>query len=607
MIDTSHPNESLRPGPDRPAVQPGQVDHVWGNLRAFLPPGPVGAACQLGGHSLGPHLAALAELAVTAGADPPADPGWPAVAGEAGSAPFADACFDLVVVEDLARAGAPAAAVLGEARRLCRPDGRILVGTRGGPGQRTLRGLPGATLAALPSQRRPAFLMALGEAEPASHFVRSLAFAYRRPGTTGMGARLEGARNRAARLAPPALTLRAAPGRVTVLAGRADGSGPAAPPSLLAAVCEHVQASWSDLALPGRAPARLAALVVGHRRPPTGMLTILLFVPGGSAPVAVAKLPRYGMTAHALEREAAALDRMWGALDGSGVRAALPRPLGLHRVGGTQVLLQTGVAGRSLVAGTAANRLRPRVVGAQFDLVLSWCVAMQRATSVEVSVDERLIAERLEPLAAQALIMLRGDPVVAAVLDRALEDARDLIGTRLPLVASHGDYWAGNIMVRRGTVCGVVDWERAVLDDFPFWDTVKAVASAAYHLDRYRCVPTRGPAALPCWGRLGGWAGIADPHFAKGFRAAFVDPGWLAETARAALVRACLGAGVPPGWLRVAVPFHLARQVAQAADSPRSVAGWGSVLRALAGGPATWAYDLESDPTGTPGAYRSVS
>jgi hypothetical protein len=157
------------------------------------------------------------------------------------------------------------------------------------------------------------------------------------------------------------------------------------------------------------------------------------------------------------------------------------------------------------------------------------------------------------------------------------------------MVVTHGDYWAGNIMVERGRVVGVVDWERATIDDLPIWDPVKAVGSAAYHLDRYRSIPRRGRGGLPMWGELGPWNEIAEAQFAVGFRAAFVQEGWLADLSRDVLVRAFTDGGIPLGWLPVAVPFYLVRQVVQAGDSPRSIEGWGSVLRALAAAPGTWA------------------
>jgi hypothetical protein len=206
--------------------------------------------------------------------------------------------------------------------------------------------------------------------------------------------------------------------------------------------------------------------------------------------------------------------------------------------------------------------------------------------------DDALLTGKLEPLAAEGLAAMGGDPRVAALLDHSLEAAAGLRGTALPLVVCHGDYWAGNVMVAGGRVRGVIDWERAALDELPLWDLVKAAGSAAYHLDRYRSLPRHGPGALPGWRDLGPWAGIGDPVFARSFRAAFVQRNWLADVIRDALTRAFGRGGIPLGWLPVALTFYLVRQVVQASDSPRSVAGWGSVLRALAAAPGTWADEL---------------
>lgn len=567
------------------------VDHVWANIRAYLPGSQVEAACQLGGDRLGPHLAELARLALVVGRDVRPGPGWGAVCGVAARAPVADESFDLVVVDELGRAEGPPSQVLDEARRLCRPTGSIVVGLQPSLVLRTqrlwgcLQPPRGVLLTALPSTRRPAFLLKPSDREAARYFVDRMAFAYRDPRAAGMGARLQQLRSHAALAAPAAVAVRAAPGRIAVL------SEASAPPTLLDGLLALVRSSWRDLGLPGRPPARLGTLVVGHRRPTTGMMTVLLFRPGDADPALVAKLPRYGCSAAALQREADALERVWQVLTGP-VRQALPRPLGIHDIDGTQVLLQTGVSGRHLVAETASARLSPGLLARQLDQVLSWSLAMQAASCRTVSVDDAIIDATLEPLAVAALAAVDNDPRVGSLLDKALSQARRLAGSSLPMVVSHGDYWAGNVLVDRQRVRGVVDWERACVDDLPIWDLVKAVGSAAYHLDRYRSLPRRGAGAIPAWGDLGPWCGVADQQFGAGFRAAFVEPGWLATTAREALTGAFHQGGIPPEWLSVAIPFYLVRQVNQSADSSRSVSGWGSVLRALATWPGTWADEV---------------
>jgi SAM-dependent methyltransferase len=567
------------------------VDHVWANTRVFFPGGTVGAACQLGGDGLGPHLDELAALAIVIGPAVGSGEGWRAVEALPDRAPFAARSFDLVVVEDLGATGRPPRRVLAEAQRLCRPTGRVVVGSRSRRVaftlRRRLRGRSTSMVTALPGPRRPAFIFDPRDRDVTRYFMRRMAFAYREPGRAGLKARSHQMLSRAVLAAPPDLAVRAAPGKLAI------ARSPSAPDPLLSQIIALVRSTWTSMGLAGVAPERLEPLVVGHRRPDTGVVTILLFPPGGHHPV-VAKLPRYGSHNDSLQREAAGLEQVSRAVDDE-IGAAIPRSLGIHTIDGTDVLLQTGLAGRHLVAETASGRLRPAGLARQLDVVLSWCGALQAASGHSELVDNGVIATKLEPLVEAGLAALGGDRRVEALLDRSLDQARRLQGTSLPMVVVHGDYWAGNVLVERERVVGVVDWERSTIDDLPFWDPVKAVGSAAYHLDRYRSIPKRGAAALPLWGDMGRWNDVADPRFAIGFRAAFVQPGWLAETARRALVSAFDRAGIPRGWLPVATTFYLVRQIVQADDSPRSVAGWGSVLLALAMFPGTWADEFSSE------------
>jgi aminoglycoside phosphotransferase len=186
------------------------------------------------------------------------------------------------------------------------------------------------------------------------------------------------------------------------------------------------------------------------------MVTVLLFRDGDRVPTVVAKLPRYGSNGTTMRREEEALEAVRHVLDGK-VRDAVPRSLGIHDVDGTEVLLQTGIPGRHLVAETASGRLRPSALAKQIELVLDWCLTMQAASCRMTIVDDALIAGRLEPLAADGLAALDRDPRVGSLLDQTLEQARNLRGTSLPMVVCHGDYWAGNMLVDRGRVSGVVD------------------------------------------------------------------------------------------------------------------------------------------------------
>ena len=569
------------------------IDHVWSNVRVFLRAGRVERACQIGGDALGPHLAKLADFAVAVGPRVRGGPGLSAVIAT-GRTPLADASFDLVVIQDADRADDHFADPIGDARRLCAPDGRIVVGSssiRAGIRlRRRLRGQPVRTFWALPGPRRPAVLVAARSRDAARYFMRRIAFAYRTPEARGLSAHFEQARHRVALLAPPRVALAAASRRVQVVRSGASDS-------LFEDLEGFVRSSWSDLGLPGRKPEGLTPLVIGHRKSELALISVLLF--GGSETL-VAKLPRYGGVNSSLRREDAVLGEIFHKVTGP-LRATLPRPLGIHSIGGTEMLLQTVVPGRHLVAETATRRLRREALNRQFDTMFSWSSALQAETRRSIVVNEELIEERLVSAADAAVAALDGDERVETLLDGVIEHARRLVGTLVDLVVVHGDFWAGNVLVERGRVSGVVDWERASASDLPIWDPVKAVLDAAYHLDRYRSVPRRGSAGLPEWGELGPWQGVADPRFGVGFRAALVQPGWFSDMARGVLTTAFTKTGIPLGWLPVAVPFHLVREFTHADASPGSLAGWGSVLRALAYSPGTWADEFAGERTGPAG------
>jgi hypothetical protein len=567
-------SRSAPPGAFAPSGH--DVDHVWGNLRVLLPGG-IARACQLGGDRLAPHLAELAE-SVTVFREPieGRDP---------------DGSYDLVVVDDLARVGSKFPDAMTDARRLCRPDGVVLVGSssrlESAQIGRWVRSGGWSWLVVLPGPKRPAVVLDPKDPLAAEHFRRHLAFAYRPPGRRGPVARMLQVRNRLALLAPGSLALRATSGRVALLAG--DDARPA----LLDELTAFVRSSWRALELPGRAPDRLSSIAIAHRRTRLAVVSVVLL--GGEIPV-VAKLPRYGRSSAAVWRESRNLDAVGGTSLGT-IHETVPRSLGLHEIGGVEVHLQTGVSGR-LLAAESARRLRPSALRRQLQLMFTWTARLQRASGRWTFVDDALIDERLGPLARAAVDALGGDRHVRTLLERAIEQARALSGTPIRLGVAHGDLWAGNVLVEDGWISGVVDWERAGVDELPIWDPVKAVLDAAYHLDRYRSIPRRGRAALPRWGDLGTWEGIADPRRAIGFRAAVADRSWLSELARDSLISAFVDAEIPVGWLPVAIPFHLVREFVHPDASERSVQGWGSVLRALAEHPGTWADDLVGDRRG---------
>src|SRR5207247_4794496 len=149
---------------------------------------------------------------------------------------------------------------------------------------------------------------------------------------------------------------------------------------------------------------RLSTLVMAHRKTRAAVVSVILF--GGSVPL-VAKLPRYGGANPALRRESQTLESVFGAVGGP-ILASLPRPLGLHVIGGTDVLLQTSVPGRHLVAETAARWITRARVRRQLDLMFSWLSQLQAESGRWVPVENALIDAELVPLAETAWAALGG-------------------------------------------------------------------------------------------------------------------------------------------------------------------------------------------------------
>ena len=98
------------------------------------------------------------------------------------------------------------------------------------------------------------------------------------------------------------------------------------------------------------------------------------------------------------------------------------------------------------------------------------------------------------------------------LLDHLSDLCTQLSGTRVPVVAVHGDYAPANILLDAGQVSGVVDWELGRRAGLPFSDLLKFAASYGSYLDR-ASPPARGSLAghpgwsqvRDRWGTVPGW------------------------------------------------------------------------------------------------------
>ncbi|HSF42576.1 MAG TPA: phosphotransferase [Thermoanaerobaculia bacterium] len=140
---------------------------------------------------------------------------------------------------------------------------------------------------------------------------------------------------------------------------------------------------------------------------------LLPFAPGETMPRAVLKVPREPRWNEKTEAEQSLLVHLHGRLDPV-VRSALPEPLGLHRIGGLVVGMESYAAGRPLVLSfrSPARDL--------FDAA-DWLAAFHRQTEVRTA---------------------------------------ELDGTPFPIVLQHRDFTPWNVL-RGPSGLRVIDWEGA--------------------------------------------------------------------------------------------------------------------------------------------------
>jgi len=152
----------------------------------------------------------------------------------------------------------------------------------------------------------------------------------------------------------------------------------------------------------------------------------------------------------------------------------------LERLAAAAVPLAPRPLGRGVVAGAswAAEQLLPgrRPGSVTTDLVhqaARACGHLPLSDAVPIAPVEDLLG------AAAAL------PRHAAALRRLAERLRSRLSD-IPAVQCHGDLWAGNLLVDRGILTGIVDWDAAHSSGVPGADLVQLVAT---HVRRRRRLP----------------------------------------------------------------------------------------------------------------------
>lgn len=252
--------------------------------------------------------------------------------------------------------------------------------------------------------------------------------------------------------------------RVAVVARHAD-----APPLL----------AWLDSG--HRAPAT-HAIILGSWRGPRGSAVIDL-APTREHPRLIAKITFGAEGAARATAEAQTLQRLGRGAEAAGAR--VPTVIRLALAGERPVIVEDAVP------GTPANqvlRLQPARLRELLHGIATWLERWGLATRTPRQ---------------DAAILLDESLSLGPPFDRDL--ARRVRGqlhhVRLPLVATHGDLTAANVLVAGRGAIGVVDWQTARVHGLPIGDLAYATVDAVRIAGRY---PTVVAAYDACFGRSTG-------------------------------------------------------------------------------------------------------
>jgi Phosphotransferase enzyme family len=360
---------------------------------------------------------------------------------------------------------------------------------------------------------------------------------------------------------------------------------------MIGAVCDRLNRLESRLGL----PPLCRGVVVGLDTDPAAKVTLILFDEAGH-PGAVAKVARQATAEPALLAEHAVLVELWTS-PLPATTSELPRPLLMSRLAGRAVLATTALPGGPLAVryyqpGHVQN---PSRVGQDFGLAGGWLSRFQRETAAGgVTLGTEAFEEWVRPVFERYRAVIGWSGWEEGLLDRLAMVARELTGVPVPLVAVHGDYAIGNVLIDGRRISGVVDWEQGRRRGLPFTDLFKFAASYGSYLDR---------AAPPRLGSLPGhpgwaearrrWAAFTQWANALGILYAYFGQGWFPELVRAFLLEHFRRLGVPPAAIALFLPTFVAEQ-AMALEHPVYRAGYRSLLSVLGrDGDTSWLRRLE--------------
>jgi hypothetical protein len=195
---------------------------------------------------------------------------------------------------------------------------------------------------------------------------------------------------------------------------------------------------------------------------------------------------------------------------------------------------------------------REAVTRHHFAALAGWLDSLQTATAGDISpIDmDGGVADRIRR-------RFRDDPAVGSDLARFAEISARLQEHSVPRTVVHGDLWFGNLLLSRGRLTGVVEWEDAELRGEPVRDLIRFGIAYALYLDRGT---RRGR-------RVRGFPGLRASRWGAGIDFGINGTGWFPELFRDFVRGGLDRLGAPPELWRDAVLAGVAEVAACADDS----------------------------------------
>ncbi len=294
----------------------------------------------------------------------------------------------------------------------------------------------------------------------------------------------------------------------------------------------------------------LRSIVIGTSKDPNAKVTVLLVSPQGRVPVLAIKAPTTEAAARAVECERRMLVELATTLPEE-LASTIPRPVCAVDFEGRSGLVTTALTGTPMTRGYL-RRDREAVTRQHFAALARWLDSLQTATagdSTPIEMDGG-VASRIRR-------RFRDDPAVDSDLTRFAEITARLREHSVPRTVVHGDLWFGNLLLCRGRLTGVVDWEDADLRGEPVRDLIRFAIAYALYLDR-GTRPGR---------RVRGFPGLRASRWGAGIGFGINGSGWFPELFRGFVRDGLSRLGAPPELWHDAVLAGVAEVAARADDS----------------------------------------